>query len=110
MRGAHEDDGALLWHFPATPGVHFSEEELYQNGKSPQKSIVEIYVHDGELLASRISLFGRHDGCLDHCCAAGKQEGDNLQRRQDEVGVASYDCWCVVIRGLESQDESDGGG
>ena len=97
MRGAHEDDGALLWHFPTTPGVDFSEEELYQNGKGPQKSIVEVYVHDGELLASRISLFGRHDGYLDHYCAAGKQESDNLQRCQDEVGVASYGCWCVVI-------------
>lgn len=66
MRGAHENDGTLLWHLPATPRMDFSEEELDENRECPQKGIVDILVHNGELLAFCISLFGRHDGCLDH--------------------------------------------
>lgn len=74
MRCAHKYDRALLWHFPATSRMYFSEEELHQYRKCPQKGIVDIFVHDGELLAARIPPFFRHFGCLDDDDAAADEE------------------------------------
>ncbi|KAH8636684.1 putative acyltransferase [Alternaria alternata] len=92
MRGAHENDRSLLWHLPTTPGMHFSEEELYQDRERPQEGVVDIFVHDSELLALRISLLGRHGGCLDHEYATSGYERGGMRHRKSEVGVASYGC------------------
>ena len=43
--------------------MHFSKEEFHQNGKGPQKSIVDVFVHDSELGALR-ALPVRHVGEL----------------------------------------------
>jgi hypothetical protein len=102
MRGAHEDDRAFLWHFPATPRMHFSEEELYQDRKRPQEGVVDIFVHDGELLALRIPLLGRHRGYLNRDYAAREGVTDDMRSRKGDIGVASYGCECAVVRGLES--------
>lgn len=81
MRGADKDDGAFLWHLPATPRMHFTEEQLDQDRECPQKRIVDIFVHDGKLFAPGISFLGRHDGRLD---------GDDVA--QEEESEASYGC------------------
>lgn len=47
VRGAHEYDGAFFGHLPAAPGVHFPEEELHQERKGRQKTVIDEFVHDG---------------------------------------------------------------
>lgn len=42
---AHKDNRTILRHLPATPGVHFAEEELHQNRKCPEKGVVNVFVH-----------------------------------------------------------------
>jgi hypothetical protein len=64
VRRAHEYDRSFFWHFPAAPGMDLPEEELDQYGECPQKGIVDIFVHDGELLALCVSLFCCHLDCL----------------------------------------------
>jgi hypothetical protein len=109
MRRAHKNHRALLRHLPATPGMDFSEEELDQNGECPQKGIVNIFVHNGKLLALCIPLFGRHGGCLDHYCGASKEEGDDIRRSEDGIDIASYGCWWVAMRGLGGECDNDRG-
>lgn len=87
--------------------MDFSEEELNQYRKGPQKGIVDVFVHHRELLALGVSLFGRHGGYLDHEDAAGKGKEDYLCRCEGEIGVASYGWWCVVVRGFEGKYDSD---
>jgi len=103
VRCAHKDNGAFLWHLPTTPRVHFSEEELHQDRERPQEGIVHVFIHDGELLALRVSLLGRHGGYLNHEYAADERKEYNMRRRKGEVGVASYDRWCVSVRGRDGE-------
>jgi hypothetical protein len=109
MRGAHEDNRTLLWHLPTTSWMHFSKKELHQDREGPQEGIVDVFVHDRELLALGISLRGRHDGYLNHKYAAGECEDDDMRRQKGEIGVASYGCWCAVVRGLESDCDGERG-
>ena len=86
VRGAHKDDGTLLWYLPTTPRMHFTEEKLNQNRECPQKGIVDIFVHNGKLFAPGISFLGRHDGGLDQFDAAAQgEESDEPRRSEGEV-------------------------
>ena len=62
VRCAHKYDRPFFWHFPATTRVHLAEEELDEDRKGPQEGIVHILIHDGDLFAVRIHLFGHFGG------------------------------------------------
>lgn len=59
VRRAHENDGAIFGYLPATPGVHFAEEQLDQYRERPEEGIVDIFVHSRNGLLARCLV--RHD-------------------------------------------------